>query len=136
MAEQIPCSQLGCTRSFTRNADRTKHIRNHHLSRLNIQPIIARPHSSSPLPRRAIPSNSSSPRDNLEIPISPNHREIPTSPNRDMLTPPNHNMSPDPIDHPTPDPDPEPPPPRSVPPLPPEITRVFHPTINGKLSSL
>lgn len=62
-----------------------------------------------------------------EMPMSPNYHEMPTSPNHDEFL-----MSPNPNDYPTPDP----PPPWSAPSLPPEITCVFHPMINGKLSSL
>ena len=69
--------------------------------------------------------------DNPDNPPHPNYNEMPTSPNHNKFL-----ISPNPNDHPTPDPDPDPPPPQSVPSLPPEITHVFHPTINGKLSSL
>ena len=93
MAGKICCGQFGCSRSFTRNAEHTKHIRNHHLSRLNIQPIIQR----HPLPpRRTMSCRPTSPHDmdnldNLpypnydEIPMSPNHHKMPTSPNPSCL---------------------------------------------------
>ena len=68
-------------------------------------------------------SSSASPHDmdNLDNQPYPNHDEMPISPNHN-----NFLMFPNP----------DPPPPQSVPSLPPEITQVFHPMINGKLSSL
>ena len=78
-------------------------------------------------------SSSASPHnmDNLDNQPYPNHDEMPISPNHNKFL-----MFPNPDDHHTLDPEPNPPPPQSAPSLPPEITHVFHPTINCKLSSL
>ena len=43
------CSQLGCGQTFMQTSDHTRHIQNHNLSWLNIQPNIhAQPQSPSP----------------------------------------------------------------------------------------
>lgn len=155
MPERIPCGQTGCNRSFTRRGDRTKHLRNHHLSRLNIQPVLLSRHrSSSPLSRRSgstPPSNVSTPeRSPLASPQPPgfpddlfDQRDQPDFNMHDPNNPAFHdhnerppstvpNPSPSPTAAPDPPIPPQPGPSGShAPDPPPGIHRVFHPHING-----
>ena len=175
MAKQIPCGQQGCGRLLLRNGDRTKHIRNHHLSRFNIQPIITHLQHSAP-PLIWSKSNSPPPQDicthehSLPVPLNPpespntglnyafNQDDAfrqPDQPDADMdypdkLLSPNCDEPHLPNEPPSSLKPGSPPSPHLDPPQPlqspssssgsprvsPGMSHIFHPTINGKSSSI